>query len=187
MILRLEVIAIHVIFCRFLVSFSPIWLNLANLKKKKSLICPENLTMVTWPPIFWTVKLFIPAVDESLGITQKCEFCYDVCERECALDFTYMKWMNNVPYLCPPLELHSVIPEGRDPCLRNSFTNLCFSYSYSFIIVYSLGETIPHRHSDSANQSCVFLCDAVYAFSCFLFFPFCFLIFSMEPNRIGWA
>ncbi len=44
--------------------------------------------------------------------------------RVCALHFTYMKWMNNVPYLCPPLELHSVIPEGREPYIRNYFTNL---------------------------------------------------------------
>lgn len=60
----------------------------------------------------------------------------------CALHFTYMKCMNNVPYLCPPLELHSVIPEGQEPYLRNYFTTLRSSYSYSFIIVYTLGETI---------------------------------------------
>lgn len=156
--------------------------------------------MVTWPPIFWTVKLFIPAVDESLRITQKCvwlsEFCYDVCEWECALDFTYMKWMNNVPYLCPPLELHSVIPQGREPCLRNSFTNLWFSYLYSFIIVYSLGGRIPtgKKHIQTpliSLGSLAFFCAMLYMhFHVSYFFPFVFLFLvwnrteSAEPSIV---
>lgn len=156
--------------------------------------------MVTRPPIFWTVKLFTPAVDESLGITQKCvwlsEFCYDVCEWECALDFTYMKWMNNVPYLCPSLELHLVIPEGREPCLRNSFTNLRFSYSYSFIIVYSLWETIPTGKNHiqtpliSLGSLAFFVRCCICIFMILIFFPFVFLFLvwnrteSAEPSIV---
>ncbi len=113
--------------------------------------------------------------------------------RVCDLHFTYMKWMNNVPYLCPPLELHSVIPEGREPYLRNYFTNLRFSYSYSFIIVYTLGQTISEvspgkiSHSDFL-QTLIILGSRKKKIPTMLYMHFHVAnFFFKEPNRSGWA